>query len=232
MSVQDIFDFWAECPADARIHPQDEPVFGRPFLADKLGFNLKCLPTCFAGPLKTAPVVLLYLSPGLDEKWDLAEADTEAGQARYAAQRSGSQPLPSEDEAKPHFDWWSSRTKIFDLPVKVIRHNVAILNLGAYHSKAFNGQLGLAALPSCRVTLDWAHEVLFSAAMKGERVVVCMRSAASWGLESGSQFGEALFAPPTVRGGHMRKKEEEHSAFRERVIEAVRNVIDANGVQP
>ncbi len=221
--MQDIFDFWAECPADARIHPQDKPVFDRPFIAAKMGFDLSCLPGCFDGALRSAPVVLLYLSPGFDEA-DIEEANTTAGHARYAAQRAGSQPLPSKEEFEPHFRWWSSRTAVFGEP-DVVREKVAILNLGSYHSRTFSGQLALAALPSCRVTLDWAHTVLFPAAMRGERVVVCMRSASSWGLETGQKYGTALFAPPTVRAGHMRRKEEGESAYRDAVIKAVRERI-------
>jgi len=61
-----------------------------------IGFNLNCLPCCCAGPLKTAPVVLLFLSPGLGAG-DEAEAKTEQGQARYAKMRSGDDLLPEDD---------------------------------------------------------------------------------------------------------------------------------------
>lgn len=200
MPTSDIFDFWAECPADARIHPRDKPVFDRPFV-DDMGFDLRCLPACFAGPLRTAPVVLLYLSPGFREV-DAEEAGTPEAQARYADRRKGHRPLDSRDEHPHHFGWWASRTKVFG-PPEIVREKVAILNLGAYHSKSFAGQLGLAALPSCRVSLDWAHTVLFPQAMRGERVAICMRSASAWGLKAGERYGDALFAPNTTRSGHM-----------------------------
>ena len=56
----DIFKFW-DIPVKAGPHPADREVLKRV----EHNFDLKCLPGCFAGPLKTAHVVLLYLSPGL-----------------------------------------------------------------------------------------------------------------------------------------------------------------------
>jgi len=44
-----------------------------------------------------------------------------------------------------------------------------VLNIGAYHSTAFADYQLLAALPSCRVSLDWAQGVLFPQAVKGDR---------------------------------------------------------------
>ena len=217
--MRDIFDFWAECPFDARIHPQDKPVFDRSFLGH-MGFDLNCLPAGFAGRLRSAPVVLLYLSPGWAQA-DVDEASNEAAQRRYADRRKGDRPLDSKEGHPGHHAWWSSRTKVFGSE-NVVREKVAILNLGAYHSKAFQAHHGLAALPSCRVALDWAHTVLFPQALKGEKTVVCMRSATSWGLKTGENYEGTLFAPPTVRGGHMI-----HGEDREKVIAAVKARIGA-----
>lgn len=172
--MPDIFDFWAECPPDARVHPRDVPVFGRPFVGN-MGLDLNCLPTCFAGRLRTAPVVLLYLSPGWRQS-DVEEASTATAQARYAERRQGNQPLDGKDDHLDHYLWWTSRTKLYG-PPEVARDKIAFLNLGAYHSPSFEAHHALAALPSSRVALDWAHEVLFPQAMKGDKVVVCMRAA-------------------------------------------------------
>ena len=68
-AVTDIFEFWAQIKRGQLIHPADAPVFAR-MDAEKHGFQLHCLPTCFNGRLKTAPVVLLFLSPGYDEDFD------------------------------------------------------------------------------------------------------------------------------------------------------------------
>ena len=61
MVGHDIFDFWADCPRDARVHPADIASFSRPFIGNVDTFDRRCLPTCFAGPLRTEPVVLLYV---------------------------------------------------------------------------------------------------------------------------------------------------------------------------
>ena len=218
--MNDLFAFWEECgPAD-RVHPRDKPVFDRTFLGD-MGFDLRCLPACFAGRLRTAPVVLLDLSPGWRQA-DVDEAGDPKAQARYADRRKGDRPLDSEAEHPHHYAWWSSRTKLYG-PPEIVREKVAVLNLGAYHSHSFDAHHGLAALPSCRVALDWAHEVLFPQAMAGERVVICMRAAENWGLKSGRMYEGSLFAPQTVRGGHIRRGE--HEDIRQRIVDAVRGAI-------
>ena len=215
--MPDIFDFWAECPADARIHPQDQAVFDRR-APDTMGFDLRCLPASFAGRLRTAPGVLLYLSPGLAQS-DIDEADTPEAQARYADRRKGDRPLDGEDDHLKHFLWWKARTQVFGEP-DVIREHVAIMNLGAYHSENFDAQLGVAALPSYRASLDWAQDVLFPEAITGKRVVVCMRSARLWGLRSGTTCGKGLFAPQMTRSGHM-----ELGDMRDQVVATVRQKL-------
>ena len=216
--MPNIFDFWAECPADARIHPQDQGIFDRR-APDTMGFDLRCLPASFAGRLRSAPVVMLYLSPGFAPS-DVDEAGTIEAQARYADRRKGDRPLDGEADHLKHFLWWSARTKVFGKSEK-IRERVAIMNLGAYHSEDFKAQLGVAALPSYRASLDWAQNVLFPEAIAGKRVVVCMRSARLWGLRSGTVEGESLFAPRTTPSGHM-----ELGEMRERVIAAVQHKLD------
>ncbi len=65
----DIFDFWSQIGPKDRCHPADKEVFRR-LGKEGHGFNLRGLPACYMGPLKSAPIVLLYLSPGRgpDEK--------------------------------------------------------------------------------------------------------------------------------------------------------------------
>jgi hypothetical protein len=58
--TNDIFDFWSVMKPGELIHPADNEALER---LDH-HFDLRCLPGCFAGPLRTAPVVLLYLAPG------------------------------------------------------------------------------------------------------------------------------------------------------------------------
>ena len=77
----DLFRFWAECLPEARVHPQDAATFGR---AGDIGFDLRCLPSNVWGPLRNAPVVLLYLTPGFSPT--------------DARRRPGFEPLDSQEE--------------------------------------------------------------------------------------------------------------------------------------
>ncbi len=212
----DIFDFWTGCPGDARKHALDAPVFA---WAGDMGFNLECLPSNIWGRLKTAPVVLLYLSPGF-KAFDLEYATRATSHAIYERRRRGVEPLDSKEDHPLGYAWWTQRTKVFGTPAE-LRDKLAIFNLGAYHSATFEGDHALAALPSCRAALAWAHDVLFPEARAGKRVVVCMRSAARWGLKPGTRYGEALYAPAMTRGGHMRKQDE-HAEVKEGIIRAAR----------
>lgn len=209
----DIFKFW-DIPVKAGPHPADREVLKRV----EHNFDLKCLPGCFAGPLKTAHVVLLYLSPKLSDQ-DYIDAKTRRGQDRYRRVRLGNEPLVGPEDHESAWKWWSSRTKSFGY-WQDLRTKVAVLNIGAYHSKIFADEPLLAALPSSRVSIDWAQSVLFPEAIAGRRVVICLRSAQFWGLQQGKRYGKALFAPNTNRSGFMLKNE-----MREQVILKVRSVL-------
>jgi len=215
----DIFEFWGRIGDAEHIHPDDRAVFDR--VEHK--FNHDALPGCFMGPLRTAPVVLLYLSPGFSD-FDLIDAQSEAGRERHARMRAGYEPLPSDMDHRPAWEWWTKRTKCFgewqDLATKI-----AFLNIGSYHSKEFKDEPLLAALPSSRVSLDWAQSILFPDAEAGRRVVVCLRSAKYWGLIPGCKYGTALFAPGVGRSGHMKKKEMHDKVMRDEVIAAVKNAV-------
>lgn len=218
-----IFRFWAKIKPHQKIHPADSAVFRR-LGRDGHGLDLRCLPGSFSGPLRRAPVVLLYLSPGLSAP-DFRHARTAAGQKRYAQRRKGNAPLWAADEHPRAHKWWVSRTKAFGIDPAILRRKLAVLNIGAYHSKRFTDYPLLASLPSSRVSLEWAQNVLFPQAMRGERVVICLRAAHFWGLAEGHRYGRALFAPRVTRGGHMRNKTRRERKMRTAVISAVRKAI-------
>ncbi len=88
----DIFDFWSRISPADRIHPADRESFIR---HPNHGFDHRGLPGCFMGPLRTAAVVLLYLSPGAD---DGADAESEINRERQTRMRAGNEPLPSETD--------------------------------------------------------------------------------------------------------------------------------------
>jgi hypothetical protein len=97
---------------------------------------------------------------------------------------------------------------------------VAVLNIGAYHSRAFADTPLLAALPSSRMSIAWAQKVLFPQAISGDKVVICLRATHFWGLEMGRKYGHSLFAPHVTRGGHMK-----HNKMRKQIIKAVKAKI-------
>jgi hypothetical protein len=195
----DIFEFWSRIGRGEHIHPADKEVIGR-ISPRSHGFRLECLPACFSGPLRNAKVVLLYLSPGFHAK-DIAEAKSEEGKDFYFRRYKGYEPLP--DKNMCGFDWAKSRTALFGEYEK-LRGKIAILNIGAYHSEDFQKSYHtLAAFPSSRACLDWAQSVLFPEALQGKRIVICLRAAHYWGLETGRSYDGFLFAPPVNRGGYL-----------------------------
>ena len=211
---ESIFKFWAKVGPSEKVHPADEQVLSH---VDH-GFDLTCLPGCFGGPLRTAPVVLLYLSPGWSKE-DVILAKSKAHQQHYVRQRRGWAPLPDSIEHAGAWRWWKSRTAIFGEWAD-LRSKISTFNIGAYHSKVFVDAPLLAALPSSRVSLDWAQNVLFPQAIAGKRIVICMRAARFWGLQEGVRYGRSLYAPSVTRSGHMCLGE-----MRDQIIRAVRKTV-------
>ncbi|WP_162901270.1 hypothetical protein [Breoghania sp. L-A4] len=195
-----LFDFWSKIPRDACCHPEDATVLGRA----PHHFQADCLPAAYWGPLITAPIVLLFLSPGFTAS-DVDHAQSEEGRSLYERQRTGAANLPNEEEYPAAYGWWNAVTRQFGVDWSTLRKSVAFLNLGAYKSKQFHDPHMLSALPSSRVTLAWAQAILFPQAEAGERLVICLRSAKYWGLatKEDGPFGDALYAPPHTRAGVM-----------------------------
>ena len=175
------------------------------------------------GPLLTASVVLLFMSPGLSPD-DEDSAKSKSWRDWHVRQRKGNEPLPSV-ETRPG-KWWAKRIKFAGIDQTLIPAQVAFLNIGAYKSKEMKDPELLAALPSSRVCLDWAQKVLFPAAERGERVVVCLRAAKFWGLKPGTVYGRTLFAPNVNRAGDMLKAAHSDRIIRERATKAIRAVIN------
>jgi hypothetical protein len=195
--MSDIFEFWSLIGRGAHIHPADIKAFNR-MDAERHGFQLDCLPGCFGGRLKTAPIVLLYLSPGYNQA-TLDDAKIEESQDHRFRSYMGDEPFR---DVGPGRSWLESRTKIF-ADYASIKRNFAILNIGAYHSKDVKSYASLLALPSSRVSLAWAQDHLFAEAEAGKRIVICMRSASYWGLDTGRTYKGTLFAPSVNRSGHL-----------------------------
>jgi hypothetical protein len=210
----DIFEFWSRINLGEKIHPADKTVITR----GAHSFDLKCLPSPFGGPLRTAKIVLLFLNPGLSEP-DYRDARTAVGKRRCFEKLSGSSLLPTREEHEPAHKWITSITRRFG-SYEQVRKSVAVLELCPYHSRNFRDWHMLAALPSSRFMSDWAQNVLFPQAIAGDRIVICMRSPKYWGLDGGRRYGKSLFAPSVTRGGHLLAKS------REKVLRIVRKTLD------
>jgi hypothetical protein len=210
---QDIFKFWSQIDRGEHVHPADKRVFDR-MRPEKHGFRLECLPACFGGRLRDAPVVLLYLSPGFSRQ-DVADAKSDEGKDYYARRWKGYEPMRQIGSGKP--SWMVRRTKRFG-DFKAVKDKIALLNIGAYHSRDVRSFASLLALPSSRVSLGWAQDVLFPDAEAGKRIVICMRSAAYWGLEQGRKYKGTLFAPVVNRSGYLINNDKNS-----RLINLVRN---------
>ena len=210
--MQNLFDFWKDVGPAEFVHPADHSVL----LSASHRFNLNCLPLPFYGPLRTAPIVMLYLAPGLSER-DLADAKSSSRRDHLHRQRQGNQSLIGHNSQS----WWVLRTKCFEVPLERLRSKFATLELCPYHSRSFHDWPLLAALPSCRTAISWAQDVLFPEARNGERVVICMRAAKFWGLTPGHKNEGLLFAPRTTRHGYMMKM-----PMRQKIIKAVQDILN------
>lgn len=208
-----IFKFWSQLRRGQKIHPADIDILkstGAPH-----HFDLTCWPAPYVGPLKTADVVLLFLNPGVTEH-DYRRSERD----RCFEQLSGKHALPTHDEHETANRWIKKITTRFG-DFESIKERIAILELCAYHSEKFKDWHMLSVLPSSRVVQDWVLNVLFPDAIKGKRVVICLRSSRYWGLGCGQRYGKALFVPETNRGSFiLRECKVGRSA-----IEAVQRVI-------
>jgi hypothetical protein len=212
--MDDIFSFWSGLSEEeARIHPRDKNVLSRV----NNPFEHSCFAEPFRGRLKTAPVVLLFLSPGLHDR-DLSISSQE--HAYYSRQREGHCDLPTEHEHQTARIWATKIVKQFGVDYETARSKIAVLNISPYRSKEFDDWHLLAALPSARVTLGWAQTVLFPEAEEGKRIVVCLRSSAYWGLGPTPKFGKSLYAPKCTRGGMMLR-----GGDRDEIVSAVKRAI-------
>lgn len=208
----DIFEFWKEVGPSEKVHPADrEILFNAP---NK--FDLDCLPTPFYGPLRTAPIVLLYTNPGHSDKDKKAGSDP-SEQQFYFRQRQGNEWL-RDQRGLTEKSWWVSRTKRICADPEYLRSRVAVLELCPYHSSSFVDAKMARTLPSYQTALGWAHQYLFPMARARERVVICLRAAKRWGLQRNASDG-FLFAPGVNRSGHMLSQD------RDVIIQTARKII-------
>jgi hypothetical protein len=214
---EEIFECWSpsEITPDARKHPRDIAFLER----TQPAFDFSGLPGCFMGPLRTAPVVLLYSAPGPWDPADSVGARAIAMQNWCARTRTGTEPLPDDRFWPDCWKWWKAHTKRFG-DWQNLKTKVAFLNLMPYHMRGdFKDRDVIGKLPTSTVAMKWANETLFTAAREKKRVVVCMRAQGDWNLSL--QEDGYLFAPNVnPRSGYMHLDE-----FSSRVVEAVNHIL-------
>ena len=164
---QDIFDFWRVGVGELNEHPKDKALLSS--LAHN--FNLSCLMWPFTGPLRKAPVVLWFRSPGF-APFDVGHAQSPEGQALYLHQRNGYCDLPCKEEHPTFQAWAEGKLKQFDLSYDEVKSKVCFANLAPYKSDDFRNPSLLQKLPSCLAMIDWVHASLVPEAKRGDKVVV------------------------------------------------------------
>ena len=130
--TEDIFKFWGRL-GDKFVHPDDIPILDR-MSHDQHGFDLDCVPGNFFGKLRSAPVILLFGSPGLSSEDRVVTSEV---RARQRENFEGNLSVFSEHDHRAGWNWWTGVVGCFGDPAS-LRDSVAVFNIGAYHSKAVN----------------------------------------------------------------------------------------------
>ena len=169
------------------VHPDDAPHLQVP-LPPLLEAGLRLPPAPVTGTLVNGFIHLLALNPGHTPEDD-ERAATEEGQRWWRDMRSGRVPY------EPAGNRWFVRKLAWLGPWHEVAPYAVKLNRFAYSSSEAPGPVRkvLRQLPSSRLMLEWASDVLFPAARRGECVVFVTRSHDEWGLVRDRDEGAGLF---------------------------------------
>jgi hypothetical protein len=214
----DPFSFWALTPRRLRlgrrrwVHPHDLQD-----VVELFRYHhdfLHTFPAPFFGPLKTAKLVLAYAGPGnttTGEENDDTQGRDLAWVRRRLASFNGKTPIEWNLIQPRARQWFRSRlANLLDISVRqldeiaAIETKIAFVNLAAYRGIETKWD-EVAFLPSTQVMRSWARSVLFRDARTKKRVVVLMRANKWWGIRNGPWTSGFLFAPQTIRSGHLMK---------------------------
>jgi hypothetical protein len=217
-TIEQLLEHWAKAiPDHLHIHPDDSDALR----SKSHQFELGAFVGPWMGPIRTAPVVLLYLNPGINSAGtgeEVKAAQDSEAREEMIHNLHGCAPLPSFKSNPKGLEWTEGRLGQFGITYEAASSKVASLNLMPYRST--NGRDDahmIERLSSSRLMLEWANDTLFPEARAGERIVVCLRSADLWGLETGLRYGKSLYAPKTTRSGFMH-----HGPMRDEIAKAVR----------
>jgi hypothetical protein len=220
-TTERLLEHWAKATPDhLHIHPDDSDALR----SNNHQFELGALVGPWMGPLRTASVVLLYLNPRIHP----ANTGEEVKSAQNSETREemirtlhGSAPLFSFKTNPKGLEWTTARLGQFVITYEAASSKVAFLNLMPYRSTDGSEDARMIKLlKSSRLMLEWANDTLFPEARAGKRIVVCLRSARLWNLQTGTREGEALYAPRVTRGGFMHR-----GSMRDEIAKAVRQRV-------
>jgi hypothetical protein len=160
------------------------------------------------GAARDAQITLLYANGGRSPE-DCNVGAIKAWLPSYAHHLSGEAPLPLFENHPPARKWTQAHIKAFGMPYEDARTKIAFLNIVPYKTwdTADWGRKEvrdlIEELPSVLAMRRWLHDVLRPDAIDGKRLVVCLRSAALWGLGAGEASKGGLFTPRPNRGGFL-----------------------------
>jgi hypothetical protein len=189
ITTNDILQFWTRA-TDLQVHPDDSVALN----THTHNFELRCLVGPWWGPIRTAPIVLLFLNPKLGNNGaEINEAQTPAMREKIIANLRGDAPLPDFENWTGR-KWAESHLKQFGLSYRAAASKVAFVNLMPYRStEGTKDRHMIKHLTSARLILAWARDTLFREADLGERVVVCLRSNQDWGRTRKANRGGYTF---------------------------------------
>jgi hypothetical protein len=172
-----LLEFWSRLPDGETVHPDDRPVLdGGPHA---FHFDLPALP--ILGRLRTAPVVLCYGNPGLEEH-DAEHAHDAPRRQRLVRQSRGADPFPV---CMPGWgDLLAMRCRQIGLGLDELANTVAVFNVVPYASERLGvNETSIARhLASAAAARAYLHDVLIPRARNEEIFLVVVRSHVLWGV--------------------------------------------------
>jgi hypothetical protein len=191
LDVSPLRQFWdRDIEPDRRgrvIHPEDAAYLPE-VLPPLLDAGMRIPPAPVTGKLLGARVFLLALNPGHTPEDDKRAASSE-GQRWWRRMRSGS------EEYERSGNGWFQRKLEWLAPWSELAPYTVKLNRFAYSSNRATAPVksALRKLPSSRLMGEWAADVLFSAARRGECAVLVTRAHGEWNLTVNRDEGACLF---------------------------------------
>jgi hypothetical protein len=167
---------------------------------NRCGLELDIPPGHINGRLKTAPIVALFLNPGIKDD-DRAHFATSNGRQQLIEQAEGESDFPLSIPGWKK--WFLPRVRIDGMEPHELAKNVAIFNVCAYASREASllTEAFLRDLPSANIARAYLRQVLIPEARARRRFIVICRGRRFWGVDRSECVGNIQCGFP--RGGHF-----------------------------